>query len=494
MTPRGSIGRVRTRLACTALATIVATGASACSSDDEDGGAAAELQRTEGSIAVEPADASTCDPLDTAACALPFPSDFFTVEDDDTDTGRRVAFGAESLPANASGVRIDPAEWNRSDGFSPGSLVMTVVPGLDAEGSKLPPVTDIGRSLDDASPIVLLDADDNERVPFWAEIDSRTAGTDTPILIVTPARALREGHRHVVAFRDLVDTEGRAIDAGDVFRAYRDRLDTGDDALEARRAAMEAVFSDLEAAGVERDGLYLAWDFTVASGRSLSARLLHMRDDAFAALGDGAPAFGVTETSEQGIVRVVRGTFDVPRYLTGDGSPGQTLDNDGDPDGIPTANGTHAANFVCTVPTAATAASPRARVALRPRPPRERERGGRHRNRGRDRERVVLRDRLDRHVDRGRAERGRGARRPRAVPQLGRPDAPGSPRLPVPRAARAPRGRLRDAPGVPGRFGRRGARPLRSVLPGREPGRDPRRRDERGGDRLEPRGCSPSPR
>lgn len=212
---------MRTRLACAALATIVATGASACSGDDEEGGAAAEEPRTEGSIAVEPADASTCDPLDTAACAHPFPSDFFTVEDDDTDTGRRVAFGAESLPANANGVHIDPAEWNRSDGFSPGSLVMTVVPGLDAEGSKLPPVTDIGRSLDDASPVVLLDADEKERVPFWAEIDSRTAETDTPILIVTPARALREGHRHVVAFRDLVDTAGRAIDAGDVFRPPR---------------------------------------------------------------------------------------------------------------------------------------------------------------------------------------------------------------------------------------------------------------------------------
>lgn len=354
---------MRTRLARAALATIVAAGALACSSGDDDGDAAAAEPGTEGSIAVEVTDASTCDPLDTAACALPFPSDFFTTEDDGTDTGRRVAFGAESLPENTSGVHIDPAEWNRNDGFSPGSLVMTVVPGLDAEASKLPPVTDIGRSLDDASPIVLLDADENERVPFWAEIDSRTAETDTPILIVTPARALREGHRHVVAFRDLVDTAGRPIEAGDVFRAYRDRLDTGDDALEARRAAMEAVLSDLDAAGVERDGLYLAWDFTVASERSLSARLLHMRDDAFAALGDGAPAFEVTETSQQGIARVVRGTFDVPRYLTGDGSPGQTLNNDDDPDGIPTANGTHTANFVCTVPTAATAANP-ARVSL----------------------------------------------------------------------------------------------------------------------------------
>ena len=59
---------------------------------------------------------------------------------------------------------------------------------------------------------------------------------------------------------------------------------------------MEAVFADLGDAGVDRGDLNLAWDFTIASGRNLSERLLHIRDDAFADLGDAAPAFTVTET------------------------------------------------------------------------------------------------------------------------------------------------------------------------------------------------------
>ena len=49
---------------------------------------------------------------------------------------------------------------------------------------------------------------------------------------------------------------------------------------------MEDIFRRLGRAGIERGGLYLAWDFTVASERSLSRRMLSIRDRAFAELGD----------------------------------------------------------------------------------------------------------------------------------------------------------------------------------------------------------------
>lgn len=76
---------------------------------------------------------------------------------------------------------------------------------------------------------------------------------------------------------------------------------------------MEDVFERLAAAGVERDDLYLAWDFTVASSRSLSERLLHMRDDAFASLGEGAPEFEIAcKKKPDGLLRRVWGTYQVP--------------------------------------------------------------------------------------------------------------------------------------------------------------------------------------
>ena len=49
---------------------------------------------------------------------------------------------------------------------------------------------------------------------------------------------------------------------------------------------MERIFRTLRRAGIPRRDLYLAWDFTVASERSLARRMLSIRDRAFAELGD----------------------------------------------------------------------------------------------------------------------------------------------------------------------------------------------------------------
>ncbi|MDA0638907.1 hypothetical protein OUY22_36320, partial [Nonomuraea sp. MCN248] len=145
-----------------------------------------------------------CDPIDPAACLLPFPNDHYIVADRRTETGRRVAFPVEAMPRSAAGVPIDPAEWNRSDGFSPGSMILTLVPRLDLARTGAAPITDIGASLDRDAPIVLLDLDTGERRPYWAELDAN-APEDRRLLIVRPARNLTEGHRYAVALRDLRD-------------------------------------------------------------------------------------------------------------------------------------------------------------------------------------------------------------------------------------------------------------------------------------------------
>ncbi len=307
-------------------------------------------------IDIEAPDSDMCEVLSPEECLLPFPSDALTVVDGSTDTGRRVNFVRDAMPDNAAGVHVDPTEWNRNDGFSPGAQIMVRIPGLDPTGSALPPVTDLARSLDAGSPLVVLDADTGERILAWAEVDSHAEDSARQALLIHPARNLLEGHRHVVALRNLVDASGDPLPAPDVFAALRDDVSTTNDAVEARRPAMERVFADLDAHGVDRASLHLAWDFTVASARNLSERLLHMRDDAFAALGDDAPAFTIDSVSESEASRTVRGTFEVPRYLTGDGAPGAVLNNPGD-DPKPTRNGTQIANFVCVAPTGAVLAT-----------------------------------------------------------------------------------------------------------------------------------------
>ncbi len=333
------------RVLCGVIGVSLAVGMAACGGDDDDTG------RFDGMISLQVDRPEICNPVDMRHCMLPFPSDFFSVEDATMDSGRRISIAHEASPTNASGVQIDTTEWNRNDGFSPGSQVATYVADLDLAASGAAPITDIARSLDDDAPVILIDADTNKRVPYWVEIDARPDDAVDRVTFVRPAINLLEGHRHIVAFRDLVDTSGDPISAGDVFRAYRDRLESDVPEVEAQRDRYERVFNDLARAGVRRDELYLAWDFTVASTRNLSERILHMRDEGFAMLGDAAPAFTVSlveDDFDDRVARRIQGTFEVPNFMTGMGEPGSRM-NFGT-DGLPAVNGVFTADFRCIVP------------------------------------------------------------------------------------------------------------------------------------------------
>ena len=88
----------------------------------------------EGIQTLQPPGAPYCDDFDPSVCLQPFPNDYFTVPDSDhstSDTGRRINFNVLAMPRNAAGKPIDPTEWNRNDGFSPGSLITAHIPGLD---------------------------------------------------------------------------------------------------------------------------------------------------------------------------------------------------------------------------------------------------------------------------------------------------------------------------------------------------------------------------
>ena len=111
--------------------------------------------------------------------------------------------------------------------------------------------------------------------------------------------------------------------------------------------------------------LYLAWDFTVASDENIAERLLHIRDDAFAQLGDTQPrrrrrpghdarrsrSTRSRTDPEPEIARRVRGTFTVPCYLTNNCEPPAVFDLDAN--GNPIQHGTYEANFDCIIPNAA---------------------------------------------------------------------------------------------------------------------------------------------
>jgi len=315
-------------------------------------------------VPVENAD--RCDFLDPAVCLQPFPNDYFTVNDPSTATGKRLNLNIDSMPANTRGVHVDPTDINRADGFSPGNLITIKIPGLDTpaafENTGLVSEDDIHAYDDADQPVIVINAETGERQPIWAELDSNPTAVDPsgsgpggiganpgntgPVnLMIRPARNFDFGARYIVALRDLRDADDNPIEAPIGFRVYRDNDITDQPVVEDRRPHMESIIDTLvDKAGVDRDSLYMAWDFTVASEDSVTGRATTIRDDAFARLGDtdladrtiegDSPSWTITRVLDQGdpipegerglpaeIARRVEGTINVPCYLDEDGCP-----------------------------------------------------------------------------------------------------------------------------------------------------------------------------
>src|SRR5205807_812513 len=172
----------------------------------------------------------------------------------------------------------------------------------DLAASKLPPVTDLGMNGQGDLGVVLLDEETGRQWPVWVEIDQYTdesgaepagvIGSVQQDLMIHPAENLTDGHRYIVALRHLVDDKGKPVPAPAAFAAYRDHTAATSD---PRRAHIDNLFKTLAQAGVARDNLYLAWDFTTASTKNVTGRLLAMRDDAFAQLGDTSLTDGLVQ-------------------------------------------------------------------------------------------------------------------------------------------------------------------------------------------------------
>ncbi|HYH59723.1 MAG TPA: hypothetical protein VD790_10965 [Thermoleophilaceae bacterium] len=326
---------------------------------------AAVLLLSSATASAAPKPSRACDFLDPAVCLQPWPNDHFR-------KNGHVALKKKAIPENADGKRPNPSAWNRNDGFSPGQTILTRVPKLDLGRSKAVRLKDLSRYTARKAPILVINARTGDRHPIWAELDPYPAKRADVNLQIRPAVNWDEGERYIVALRNLKNRKGKKLRAGAAFRLYRDKKKTDNKLIEARRKHMNAIFRTLKKkAKVKRGSLYLAWDFTVASRDNLTERALHIRDDAFALLGDTdlddgqiqgtAPAFAVTKvediTDEPGVDQRIEGTYQVPCYLdSADCEPGGDFVYPGRKSNLPERPDTdnfRTAPFWCNVPTSA---------------------------------------------------------------------------------------------------------------------------------------------
>lgn len=373
-----------------------------------------------------------CDFLNREYCLFPWPNDWFTTADASTDTKLRINMNLLSMPKNSAGKPLDPTEWNRSDGFSPGQLILARIPGLDLKRTGAVPLTHIADSYREDQPVLVLDLGpagpvSPTAVParhlIWSEMDANLSKFTTcdgvkpldaglglaqdgglpgaeqfreqaralraacaanptpedpsvdpgPALTIRPAVNFTPGHRYAVVLRNLKNSAGATIAAPAAFRIYRDRAPSNLPMVEGRRAHFEELFAALGRAGIERSELYLTWDFTVISDSNLTGRLVHIRNDALAKLGDTTPGDGIVQgtapvisnitvtnnTGTGNTAREVRGVITVPSYMDRPyGNAGSKfyyqpsaagLNGDGLPDINPTT-ATQQFDFLCRIP------------------------------------------------------------------------------------------------------------------------------------------------
>jgi hypothetical protein len=333
--------------------------------------ASARMARQSAACRLDPVDVSRATSCDFIAqpkegmCLLPFPNDYYTVKDPSSETGKRINFSPLAMPKNSGNKAIDAETYSDSDGFSQGQGIVLKVPGIDTAeavaANDFVPLSTLSRYSERSQKAVVIDVKTGKRWPIWVEIDANASNPQSAALLISPAVNFDQKGRYIVALRNLVDEQGNRLEAPDAFRYYRDSIPSSQGPVNQRRQHFEGIFNTLKKAKIKRSELYLAWDFTVASNSNNYRRALHMRDEAFASLGDttmgdnepqgNAPAFtvsNVTDVNGSQTKRRVRGTYTVPCFLEPNCGPGGTMNLD--ENGLPQRNGDYQAKFTCIIP------------------------------------------------------------------------------------------------------------------------------------------------
>ena len=291
-----------------------------------------------------------CNPLGGPACMMPWPSSAYLIEDSSTVSGYRVDVPAAAMPVNADSIAIESDVYNTYDGFAvAGPMLVDFPTGVSVDG--LPPLSDIAKSLEASSSIVVVDMDTGERLPFFAEPDMNAAAPEERALIIRPMVRMAPATRYAVGIRNTVKAaDGSALPVPEGFAAILEGKEIKHP-LFARMGNYEDIFSSLADAGLPKSELVLAWDFVTASDESLTGDLMAMRTQALAKLDEVTLGFTlnpINNNNTDNVLRIFEGTYDTPMFLDNGERDNSILIRD--EDGVPAFKEMDESNIAVVIP------------------------------------------------------------------------------------------------------------------------------------------------
>lgn len=250
-----------------------------------------------------------CQPLlHEIACGLPYPSDHFLVDDAALPSGHRVTITGAAKLFTTEGRSADINDFLPQDGFSRHAPIVWTF-GVPVDPASLPRLADdAAATTADGFKVALVRASDGARVAVFVDVDPRATDSAREALIMRPLQKLDAETRYVVAISGVTDIDGAPVPVPEAFRRLREgSVAVGEDPVLAPVLAHyeDAVFPVVETAGLARDTLQLAWDFTTGSDRQVTHDMLRARTLVLAELERTAPTVEVEAFFEgEQLVRV----------------------------------------------------------------------------------------------------------------------------------------------------------------------------------------------
>ena len=186
-----------------------------------------------------------CDNTNSIHCMLPFPSDAFLIDDQNTATGKRIHYSSSTIPNSGTVDLVEIPILNQMDGASPNTQIMTAFE-KEPDVSELAGQYSISKSLESGHPTVLINRLTGELVPHWVELDVRSEADQPTILHIRTIKALEHNTPYVVAISGLTDESGELVPTPEGFAALRDQVITTSMDIENRRSEFQNLFSFIE--------------------------------------------------------------------------------------------------------------------------------------------------------------------------------------------------------------------------------------------------------